>query len=89
MILQQIKQVLIEMSTCERASALSFLAAMVAEAEQYPSGTNPRVLRFMLFAMQLSYDEQVNLVVVIGCSLKNPEVLTSNTSERRDKYAMN
>jgi hypothetical protein len=62
---------------------------MVAEAEQLPSATNPRIMTFMLLAMQLSIEEQLNLVVVIGCSLKHPEILTSSSSTMSDRYAMN
>jgi len=87
-ILQQIRQTLIEMSSCERASALLFLSAAIAGAEVEPAVMNPRILRFALQLPELSYDEQVNLATIVACSLKFPELLLE-TKEEREKRALN
>jgi len=92
MILQAVKDLLVEMSPMERASTLSFLAAVVAEAEVLPSCTNPRVMKVMLLVPELSNEQQINLVVLLGCCLRHPEFLTTTKTERereREQHTWN
>lgn len=92
MILAEIREILVQMSPVERASALSFLAAVIAEAEVYPSCNNPKVLQFMMRVPYLSTEEQINLAAVIGCLLKDPRFLARTHAEcerQRAQYEMN
>jgi hypothetical protein len=92
MILAEIREILVQMSPVERASALSFLAAVIADAEVYPSCNNPRVMQFMMRVPYLSTEEQISLAALIGGLLKHPELLDKIHTEcerRRAQYEMN
>jgi hypothetical protein len=86
-VLEEIREILLQMSSGEKASALHLLAAIVAEAEEYPSYGNPRVMSLAIRVATLSYQEQVNLIVIVGHSINHPEFLL--TKSQQAQYAMN
>jgi hypothetical protein len=71
-----LKALLLKMSQRERAIALSFLGAVLADID-YPSANSPLVFEFMLYAQRVGRDRQIKLANLLTQLLAKPTLLNS------------
>jgi hypothetical protein len=69
----RIKTILQNLTHQERATALSFLGAVIAGAE-YPSATSPLLMEFMFCVERATPECRIKLAVILARLLENPDL---------------